>query len=617
MALKPARLQWSDTGAIESLDYGDVYFQRDKGMDESRHVFIENNNLAARFAALHGSFSIAETGFGSGLNFLLAAKLFLETAPPDARLIYASVEKHPITKADLARVYEFFGALAPLTEDILRQYPPLIEGFHTLHIAGGRIQLMLMFGDIAQVLPQLQGKFDCWFLDGFSPVKNPDMWQDSLYALVAARTKAGGTLSTFSSAGHVRRGLKAAGFEVKKIKGFGFKWSMTIARMPGDAAGYMQKKVAVLGAGIAGCAAAYALQRRGHVVTLIDHKGIAAETSGNPVGIVYPKLTADPSHMGAFHAHAFSYTANLLKILALPSWQACGVLHLDLNADDAARSKQTMERHEFPADYAVLTDKGILQPGAGFLSPVEFCTALSKNVETIIGTAIGGLEKKPDGWHVKDTGGKSIAVADAVVIALGNASLKLMETKWLPLQSFRGQVTLVKETAQSASLDKVICHDGYITPAVDGIHCIGATFQKQEAGDFSNRAADDAENLQKLNANLPQFGFTESDITASRSGYRAATPDKIPMIGPCPDYDGYVAAFAELRRTDKIDAAPVYHQGLYVSTGFGAHGMTGAPLAGEMIAAMISGDPCPVPLDVLEHAVPERFILRGLKRRQI
>ena len=622
MALKPARLQWSDDGSLTSLDYGDVYFQRGVGLEESRYVFLQGNNLHARFKGLAGgAFHVAELGFGSGLNFLLTAELFEREAPAAARLVYAAIEKHPLRREDLEKVYAHFNL--PHANELLRQYPPLIEGFHVLSFEGGRIRLILMFGDVTEVLPQVAGAFDAWYLDGFSPVKNPAMWNDALFPLIGARTKAGGTLATFSVAGHMRRGLKAEGFAVEKIKGYGIKWSMTVAKRAGDApAPPRPKKIAILGAGIAGCSAAFALMRRGHDVTLIDRHGIAGETSGNPVGIVYPKLTVDPSPLGRFHSHGFCFTRQLAEDLKIPSWRACGVVHMDLNAEDAERTRELLARNEFPADFAAASEfsghSGILQPTAGMLSPPEFCAALAAGATRKFGRAAASLRREGTEWQVCDAGGDVIAAADAVVIAGGFDSRNFAQAEWLPLQSLRGQMTALKTTMESRSLDRVVCHDGYITPEVGGLHYIGATFQKENPGDAATRPADDAENLEKLNRWLPQLKLSAAQVAGSRAGYRATTPDKLPMIGPAPDYESFRENFAGLRSGKKVTTdAPPHIEGLYIAAGFGAHGLSSAPLAGDIIAAMISNEPLPVPLDLLEHLLPERFIFRGLRRKAI
>lgn len=607
-------MQWSDDGQLRSLDYGDVYFQLKKGLDESRYVYLDGNKLAERFAITKGAFHIAETGFGSGLNFLLTAQLFAQAAPAGARLVYASIEKHPVQRADLETIYAHFGELSPWSQPLLEQYPPLIEGFHTLSFMNGRIRLILLFGDIADVLPQLQAKFDAWHLDGFAPKYNPDMWTENVYAQVAARTKAGGTVASFSSAGHVRRGLAAAGFDVRKVKGFGFKWSSTTAVMPGAAPPVpAYKKIAVLGAGIAGCSVAHALATRGHAVTIIErHDGAARETSGNPAGIVYPKLTVDASPLGIYHAHAFSFTRGLLAGLKLDSWRACGVTHLDMDDSAAQKTVQILNTNEFPAGYAHLCGGGYHQPTAGFLSPPEFCARLAAhpNITKKFAASVDNIEQAADRWNIL---GETF---DAVVIALANNSKGFLQTGWLPLQSLRGQITMLTPTAASASLDTVICHEGYITPLQDGLHCIGATFQKEEAATPDTRTADDLENLNSLNTHLPQFGFDAAHIAGSRSGYRATTPDKLPIAGYCPDYPAYIAANPQVRDGAAVSETPRL-EGLYISTGFGAHGMTGAPLAGEIIAAEISGDPLPVPAGLAERLLPERFIARALKRKEI
>lgn len=623
VTLKPARLQWSDNGDLESLDYGDVYFQRGAGFAESDYVFLQHNKLAERFAAPEPrSFQIAELGFGTGMNFLLTARLFLQTAPPDSQLVFTSIEKHPIEKDMLAQIYAHWPDYTDITHEILAAYPPMIAGLHTLLLAGGRIRLMLCFGDVADVLPELDGRFDAWFLDGFSPAKNPDMWQESLFPLIAARTQPGGTLATFSVAGHMRRSLAQLGFTVQKVKGFGIKWSMTTAVMGGDSPPAAPRlDIAVLGAGIAGCSAAYALARRGHRVTLIDKQGhVAAETSGNPIGVVYPKMTAAPSHMGAFHAHGFCYTRMLCQSWPLPSWRACGVTHLDTTDAEKERHIKIAERDDVPESYAHHGSTGLQLPLAGYLSPPEFCRYLSAhpNVHMHAGENITGLEKQGDQWHITGQDGQIIFCADRVVIALGVYSGTLPLVPWLPLQSLRGQISYIRPTARSAALDRVLCHDGYITPPVNGVQYIGATFQKEDPAAPDIRTEDHRENVQKLAAALPDLGITDECVTGGRTGYRAATPDRLPMIGPAPEEAALLEAFAPLRRgPDRSGHAVPLHDGLYISTGYGAHGMTGAPLGGEIIAAMIDDEVLPIPHIMAEKLAPARFLLRDLKRGKI
>jgi tRNA 5-methylaminomethyl-2-thiouridine biosynthesis bifunctional protein len=623
VALKPARLQWSENGDLESLDYGDVYFQRGAGFAESDYVFLRHSNLAARFSALGAqSFHIGELGFGTGMNFLLTAALFLANASADAQLVYVSIEKHPIPRDMLMQIYAHWPQHADICADITAQYPPLIEGFHTLLLAGGRIRLMLCFGDVADMLPQIEGDFDAWFLDGFSPAKNPDMWQEDLFPAIAARTKPQGTLATFSVAGHMRRAFKALGFDVRKVKGFGIKWSMTTAQKFGNAtAARPRRHIAVLGGGIAGCSAAYALARRGHHVTLIDRqKDVAQETSGNPAAVVYAKMTVDPSRLGRMHAHGFCYTRMLCTALPVASWTPCGVTHIDQDAEDAERHRRMVTDNDLPSEYAQLTAEGLHQPMAGYLRPPDFCAALGTSplIKTIFTQSAAVLEKDGAAWCVLDNYRNILCRADDIVIAFGNQSKDIAQTCWLPLQSLRGQISYIRPTAASAALSHVICHDGYICPPVGGVQYIGATFQKEPAAAPDLRPQDDAENVEKLARHLPQLGIKTENVIGARAGYRAATPDRLPIAGPAPDAPALLEPFADLRkRAVTDDRSPPIIDGLYISTGFGAHGMASAPLCGELIAAMISQEPLPVPRDLAAALMPARFLLRDLKRGKI
>ena len=621
MTLKPARLQWSEDGnRLVSLDYDDVYFQIGQGVEESRYVFLQHNNLPARFATGDiPHFRLCEMGFGTGLNFLLTAQLFLDTAPADTTLTYVSIEKHPIERDMLQQLHAHWPALSALSAEMLAGYPPLIAGFHTIFLAGGRVRLILAFGDAADMLPQIAGPFDAWYLDGFTPRKNPAMWEESFFPLIAAKTAAGGTLSSFSVIGRMRHGLTAAGFKVQKVDGYGIKFSMTAAQFPGTAAPHHVNHVIVIGAGIAGCSVARSLALRGVPVTLIDKHGAPAmETSGNPLAVIYPKMTVEPTPMGMLYQHGFCFVRQWLRALHIDSFTPCGVLHKDTNADTALRHQKIMTRNTYPADYVTYdAAQGLFQPMAGFIPPVDFCQKLLHHpLVTMQQGNVQSLRRDKGQWHVKTD--KATHTAAHVVIAAGTQAAGFTETDWLPLQSLRGQITIVKSTHASETLSHVICHDGYVTPAINGTHCIGATFQKEPAGNTETRRTDDLENIQKLQEHMPALGITAHDIIGNRAGYRMTTPDKLPVIGRAPDAEKFIETFASLRQGGTgDDLEKPYIDGLYIAAGFGAHGMTTAPLAGEMIAADICQTPLPCPQSLADNLKPERFILRDLKRGKI
>ncbi len=224
-SLTTAQLTFED-GAPVSVQFGDVYFSRAGGVEEGIHVFLEGNSLKERFAAAPHGFTIAETGFGTGLNFLLAALLWLEASPPGAALHYISIEKYPVEKAILTALYAGH-PLARESEEMLAHYPLPVPGVHMRLLYDGRVRLTLLFADIAEALPVIpHASVDAWFLDGFSPAKNPDMWRNAHLQAVAARTRPGGSFATFTAAGQVKRALAAAGFDVSKCRGYGYKRDM-------------------------------------------------------------------------------------------------------------------------------------------------------------------------------------------------------------------------------------------------------------------------------------------------------------------------------------------------------------------------------------------------------
>lgn len=606
MALKPARLQWSEDGSVVSLDYGDVYFQRGKGQAESDYVFLRGNNLASRFGNLgEKTFVIGETGFGTGLNFLLTLDLFEKTAPPGARLVYISFEKHPIAPDDLARILSMLDvAETPAARQLLNQYPPAIAGHHSLLFAGGRVRLQLVLGDVRATLAGCRFMADAWFLDGFTPWRNPDAWEAGTLALIGAKTVAGGTLASFSASGPVRTALEKAGFSVTKEKGFGLKRYMITAVRDGvQTERAVVKTATVIGAGIAGASAARALADGGLDVTVHEKNGAAAlGASGNLRAVIYPKMTVDPSPSDAWHQAAFCYVRSLLMHLALHAWTPCGVAHVATDADEQARFEALIARRDPPPGYARLEERNLLQPTAGMIDPAAFCRALLDHPRIRV---------------VYNSDFAPVSAPDHPVILAGGVSVcDDARFSYARLQPVRGQVTLLTATPGSAALDRVLCHDGYLLPAIDGVHVAGATFHKDHR-DTECSPEDDAANLASLNKHLPRFGFSTKNIAGARAGVRVTTPDKLPIVGPAPDVEKTVAAWAGLRQGNQPETGAAYHPNVFVLSGLGAHGVTDAPLAGAVIAALVTGAPLPIDAAQLNDILPERFLYRALKRREI
>ena len=350
-AIQPANLEFNAEGTPVSRDFDDVYFSNDNGLEETRYVFLDGNQLNARFPTHPRSlFVVAESGFGTGLNFLTLWQMFdqFHAAHPDAtlqRLHFISFEKFPLTAHDLRLAHQHWPELAPWAEQLQAQWPPHLGGCHRLLLDGGRVTLDLWLGDINELTDKLDDsmnqKVDAWFLDGFAPAKNPDMWSQHLFNAMARLARPGATLATFTSAGFVRRGLQEAGFTMQKTKGFGRKRDMLVGRMdqmleiPAQTPWFSRsastsREVAIVGGGIASALLSLALLHRGWQVTLYCADDAPAKgASGNRQGALYPLLSAHDPALSQFFPVAFTFARRLYDALPVAfdhDW--CGVTQL-------------------------------------------------------------------------------------------------------------------------------------------------------------------------------------------------------------------------------------------------------------------------------------------------
>jgi len=649
-------IDWQD-GQPVSRRFGDVYFARGSGLEETRHVFLGGNGLRERWAGLdpRGRFTIGETGFGTGLNFTAAWALWDEVAPPDARLRYVAVECDPLVPADIARTLGMWPELVRYRASLLAQWADLPPGWHRFVFGGGRLTLTLLVGDVRAVLPRLDARVDAWFLDGFAPARNPAMWQPDVLAHVARLAHPGATCATYTVAGEVRRGLEAAGFAVEKTPGFGRKREMLRGKLrtpprqawrppwlahPAPHSG--ERRAIVIGGGLAGASTAASLAARGWAITLMDRHGtLAAEASGNPVGALYARLSPHGTALAELATAGLEYTARTLPAIGLEhgiDFDPCGVLQLEHDAPERVRQARLahqgwptaflarLDRAEASARAGVAVPSGgLFFPRAGWVRPPALCRALATHpsVRIALGRAASGLRRSGGDWEVLDRT-DPIARAPVVVIAASGASTAFAEAAHLPLRLIRGQLTLVPETPRSRALRTVLCGEGYIAPAVDGVHCIGATHRFRDAS-TGVTAAEHAENLAKLAALAPALSRAlgadrlDAEQLAGRAGLRCSSPDYLPIIGPVVDAAAFAGAYARLAHdaTLEIDTASPWLDGLYVNAAHGSRGLATAPLSGELLAAYLDDEPAPLPASLLEALHPSRFLLRGLIRRRL
>ncbi|MCH4899159.1 MULTISPECIES: bifunctional tRNA (5-methylaminomethyl-2-thiouridine)(34)-methyltransferase MnmD/FAD-dependent 5-carboxymethylaminomethyl-2-thiouridine(34) oxidoreductase MnmC [Pseudomonas] len=650
-----AQLDWDDQGRPRSRVFDDVYFSDQSGLDETRYVFLEQNRLAERFAALSagGRLVIGETGFGTGLNFLCAWQLFEQHAVAGARLHFVSVEKFPLSPADLQRALALWPDLKPFSDQLLKHYVAIHQGFQRIVLDNGRVTLTLLIGDALEQLPQLDGQIDAWFLDGFAPAKNPEMWTAELFAELARLAAPGSTISTFTSTGWVRRLLNAAGFKMKRTPGIGHKWEILRGEFLGWPEGVAppaaakpwfarptaltgDRRALVIGAGLAGCATAASLAARGWQVSLLErHDAVAQEASGNPQGVLYLKLSAHGTALSQLIVSGFGYTRRLLETLQRGTdWDDCGVLQLAFNEKE--RERQAQLAAAFPEDLLQWLDQpdaqaragiglahgGLYYPEGGWVHPPALCQAQAAQPGVTLLTHQEAIElRKLDGqWQAFD-GERLIATAPVVVLA-GAAEIKrFAQSADLPLKRIRGQITCLAQTTQSQALSTVVCAEGYVAPARFGEHTLGASFDFNN-DDLTPTTAEHLGNLAMLEdistdlvARL-HISELDADSLEGRAAFRCTSPDYLPIVGPLADREAFTAAYRALSKDARQvpDTPCPWLDGLYVNSGHGSRGLITAPLSGELLAAWLDNEPLPLPRAVAEACHPNRFALRELIR---
>ena len=650
--LHHADLDWDEYGQPLSRSFGDVYFSRASGLEETRYVFLSHNRIAERAAALAPGerLVIGETGFGTGLNFLCAWQCFAEHAPAGAQLHFVSVERYPLSTEDLQRALALWPELAPYAHELLGQYQAIDPGFQRLRLDGGRVILTLLIGDVHACLPQLDARIDAWFLDGFAPAKNPDMWSAALFGELARLSAPGATLATFTSAGFVRRGLIEAGFAVQRVKGFGHKREMLAGPFTGtptaaSAPWYRHpvpastpRQALVIGAGLAGCASAASLAARGWQVTIVErHDDLAREASGNPQGVLYLKLSAHGTALSRLIVAGFGHTRRLLERLqAGQDWDACGVLQLAFNDKEAARQAKlanvfgpgllrsvSKAEAEQLAGVSVASG-GLYYPTAGWVHPPALCRLLATHAGITLRPYQHAISLQHTGqqWQVL---GEEGVIAEAPVVIVANAAeaARLAPQALIPLKRIRGQITRLPANALSRALRTVMCAEGYVAPPRDGEHTLGASFDFN-AEHLEPCAAEHAGNLEllrEISGDLYERLATPALDPArleGRAAFRCTSPDYLPLVGPVADAQAFEVCYGVLRKdarqVPEVDCP--WLPGLYLNTGHGSRGLITAPLAGELLAAWLQGEPLPLPREVAEACHPNRFILRKLIRNE-
>ncbi|OOF37910.1 bifunctional tRNA (5-methylaminomethyl-2-thiouridine)(34)-methyltransferase MnmD/FAD-dependent 5-carboxymethylaminomethyl-2-thiouridine(34) oxidoreductase MnmC [Rodentibacter mrazii] len=662
-----ADMHFNEENTPISNQFDDVYFSNHDGLAETDYVFLQGNQLWERWITCENShFVIAETGFGTGLNFLATTALFRKFRQqfqhsPLKRLYFISFEKYPLNPTALQQAHSTYPQFAELSRHLQCYWQSPIKGCQRIHFDETILDLWL--GDVAENLPQLgdymNERIDAWFLDGFAPSKNPEMWNENLYQQMYRFTKPTGTFATFTAASAVRKGLELVGFEITKRKGFGKKREClsgqktqakpTALSAPWyfpQSASMKKQDIAIIGGGIASLCAAISLLQLGANITLYcEDEQPALNASGNKQGAFYPQLSDDNPLTIHFYLHAFSYGKQLLDWAIKQGiefeHEFCGVALCAYNEKSAVKlekiSQLGLPNEIFEMlDTQALSEKvGLpLSCGGGFISqgawlaPRQFVQntfLLLKKCGVKIKTLqkITALSQTQYGWQLMNSQNQHME-HEVVILANGYKITEFVQTEKLPLYPIRGQVSQIPTSENLLKLKSVLCYDGYLTPVDQAklSHCIGASHIRDNT-DRTFSEQEQRENQQKLQQNLAQIWTQEVDTSGNlaRTGIRCSVRDLAPMVGNVPNFtqqsEDYHNLFNLRRRKQPIPSA-VNFPNLFLSAALGSRGLTSAPLLGETLASLIYGEPLPLGENTLQNLSANRsWVRKWLKGAEV
>lgn len=617
-------------GVPFSPRFGDVYHAHVGAFAQADHVFLRGNGLPGRWRARR-AFTVAETGFGLGLNFLALWHAWREDPARCARLHVLSVEAHPFTRADLARWLDHLvpPAMRRLAHALVAAWPLPLPGQHRLVFEDGAVSLTLGFGEAASVVPQWQAAVDAYFLDGFSPARNPAMWSDSLMQALARHAAPGATAATWTSAGAVRRALAQAGFTVRKVPGFSGKRDMTVAEhVHGGALGREVQAAArapgtalVIGAGVAGAGAADALAQAGWTVQVLAP--VQGADSAHVAAALTPQVDREDSVRARLaRAGALSAARRWAPVTAMPGEPIgdavavrCGTIQVmpRRQARDAASAeawRAGMAALTWPPDWLRLVSAdeaaalagqsvgraGLYLPGGLQVLPPRLCAyLLGHPAITRQDAQVARLSRQGEQWQAHDGAGRVLGRADIVVLAAAGAVPGLLAASGIDwplgsvLQQVAGQVSLVPVAGMASPYRAPACivaGDGYVLPAVAGRAIVGSTYDHvtPPGAPAPVTAAGHATNLAHWHTLLPGAATAVvPDGIAGWAGWRAVLPGRLPAVGTLP-------------------GAP----GLYLTTAHASRGMSWSALGGQCLADWLAGAPSPLERELAACVAPGR-----------
>lgn len=616
--LVPAQPTVNEHGVAEHPEYGDVYHSLSGAMGQADYVFLNGNGLPDRWRGRR-QFTICETGFGLGNNFLTTWRRWKQDEQRSAKLHFVSFEAHPLYRADLKRLLQSTAPeLQPLAQALLEQWPDLLPGLHRLEFEQGAVTLTLIFGRIEKTAAQVEVHADAFFLDGFSPRLNPAMWTPFVFSQLVRMAAPGATLATWCTAGAVRRALQNAGFMLQKRPGFAFKREMLMGTLrPHLGRGFTvqpPREVAVVGAGIVGATIAHALAQRGLHVRIYDpvfgpydtpaQWDLGARHAGHDAVAMVPLLARQDPPRARLSRSGIALASRRWQAWLGKAWFAGPAVTAAKSADDARFLQQTLELLDFDPhwvgwqapDSAVEPLQGrissraavVRPPFGGLLFHQAFTVRPAVLIRQLLTTAnitpvcapVTALQTQTQGWQVITAAG--VDSVDAVVLANAGGAQALLQP-WIDAQRHprftsagrvQGQVGRYAAGDSSWPSDVIMNGPSYILNDRQGQLVLGSTYDR-----------------------------TEQPLCWSAARQTTIEQRLAPFLGPymptSPATGGWVGERLALRdHRPVIDQVVPHGRGAWLATAMGSHGFSWAAVAAEQIAAQLCHEPAVLTLDL-------------------
>ena len=625
--VRPAVIELSD-GKPYSPEFEDIYATRSGAYGQACTVFLSEGEVARRWQGKE-RFTVLENGFGLGTNFLATLKAWRNDPKRSAHLEYVALECFPVSRSQIEQYTAV--ELADEAKELASHWPVCIPGYHTLTFDGGRVRLILIFGDSQTFANKLSLQYDALFLDGFGPQKNPRMWEAGLLRSLSRYAKEGAVVTTWCTKGDVRRALIGAGFEIEKKKGFGKKRERLFGIMKARRTKHNHRAiedVIVIGGGLAGANVAYSLRMQGVQVRVVDQAPVpGGAASALSWGILHPHFTRDDSPLSKLSREGFLLARSRLRELeektGEPLFEPLGCLQMAHTDEIYAEWQSAASQDQpfaLPADYGTLLQKeeaslkaGLsLKRGGWFFSMAGMARsgAFSRALIKVSGASYRGntqvvaLKKQDKYWQLIGEFGEVIDEATDVVVCAAFASEALLGTA-LGLEALSGRITLLRDT-DLTELNSPVSGEGYIAHMSDGYCGVGATYELERTGPWTETKAHE-NNLEKLDSLLTKS--VPVVVTGAYCGVRAAGPGRLPVLGASIDEEKWLSVCRSHKEYPQ-DSSLWDQEGLWVLAGLGSRGLSMSALCADMLTSLMLGVALPADPALLKTLAPSRYLRR-------